>query len=351
MLKVINIYNDNPDLQPHQWPPVSAFKGFTPELENFLNSDSKNQTKLLLDLNSDTEAYGQFINEGLDIIYSYLYGYHDSPCYLMSNPYLESTLINAKLILEEAFLESWLPIEIIPNLDNQENAVEYLRDFVKKNSGVYHELFDYLKNEATQDSMLNFLRLEVCRNEVVDDEVALLVCGLQGNMKKVIASNLWDECGNGALSQFHTYWLRRLINRLGDWEGLLTYRQTTKPWFSSITSNAFNTLLTRPGYKFRAYGCFLTTEAWVVPHFERLLAGLKRLQFNHDDITVYFEAHKGIDFQHMNEILNGLLNQTPKLSSAEVREILRGAHIAVAAGVASFERILKYLRETDTKIT
>jgi hypothetical protein len=51
---------------------------------------------------------------------------------------------------------------------------------------------------------LKFLLLETIRNEVVDDEVAMMIPSLQHSMKQVMSSNLWDECGNGNIDNFHT---------------------------------------------------------------------------------------------------------------------------------------------------
>ncbi|MET1078334.1 MAG: iron-containing redox enzyme family protein [Pseudomonas sp.] len=347
MLRLPRIAQDRPELQDRPWPPVPEFEAFTPEFEAFLFADRATQYAQLANLRADPEGHGQFIHQGLGTLYAYVYGYPDSPSYLRSDITLESALLTAKLLLEEEMLEAWLPVEPPPSVSNQHEAADYLQQFVQSNAGVYHELFDYLREQASREALLEFLRLEVCRNEVVDDEVALLVCGLQGNLKKVMASNLWDECGNGELSRFHTYWLRRLLGRLEDWDGLLAYRREAKPWFSSVTSNTFNALLTRPAYKLRGYGCFMTTEAWVDAHFERILGGLERVGLHHDDIAVYFLAHQTIDPHHTLELLDGLRHQVPALTPLQAQEVVRGAHLAVAGGVSQYQRVLRHLRRID----
>lgn len=344
MLNVNTLETDRPALQGHEWPPVAPFSASSAELRSFLDADAGGRQKLLSGLRADVEEHGKFIHDSLGVIYAYVYGYPDSPCYLRTDVALEAALLGAKLVLEEELIERWLPVQPIPHIEKQKDAVEYLREFTTSNAGVYHELFDYLSAEVTRQAMTDFLRLEVCRNEVVDDEVALLICGLQGNMKKVMVSNLWDECGNGGLHRFHTYWLRRLIERLDDWSFLPRYREREKPWFSAITSNTFNALLTRSGYKYRAYGSFMTTEAWVEPHFERILNGLARVGLDHDDLAVYFQSHVKIDPHHTEEILGGMNHQTPELTPPEVAEVLRGAHLAVAAGVSQYDRVLRRLR-------
>jgi len=159
---------------------------------------------------------------------------------------------------------------------------------VGSNAGVNHPLFDYLESTASLDALHVFLRNDVCRNEVVDDEVAMMSVGIQGAMKAAVCSNLWDEVGHGTLKQYHTYWLRELVDALSDWEGLIEYRKSEKPWFTAITTNVFNILLSRPGLKFRRYGWFLLNEGWVEPHFNKILKGMTRVGLNAEGVQRYF---------------------------------------------------------------
>lgn len=348
MLKIESLATDNPALQFRDWPPVPAFEGFSSSLDNFLKLSFEEKASYLESLEQDNEALGAFTNSALSTIYGYIYSYADSPCYLQSNALLESQLQEAKILLEEALINKWLPSAQIPELTSQEELVNYLRIFVKENPGVGHEFWDYIRDEATLPAIKEFLRLVLCRNEVVDDECAFLVVGLQGNMKKVMVSNLWDECGNGSLNKFHTYWLRRLLEQTNDWEALVDYRAANKkPWVSGILSNVFNVFLTRPHYKFRAYGFFSTTESWVEPHFVRILQGLRRVGLDHDDIAIYFKAHINIDPQHSNELLEAIACQTPALTATEVKEVLMGAHQSMLAALIQYRTVMAYLRSID----
>jgi hypothetical protein len=164
-----------------------------------------------------------------------------------------------------------------------------------------------------------------------------------------MASNLWDECGNGDLKGFHTYWLRRLLQHTGRFEAIRTYREQEAPWFAKVTSNSYNMMATRPGYKYRAYGSFLITESWVFAHFQRILAGLRRVGLTSPDVMVYFDSHVRIDPRHTHEMLQAIIQQQPRLSPAEVRELLIGAHTAVAAGTALYERAYRHFQERDAQ--
>jgi hypothetical protein len=350
MLNTESIATDCPKLQHYDWPPVAEFKAFSPEMAAFLELDIHAQQAQVENLRENYDQHGSFLNKCLGVIYAYCYSYMDSPVHLRSDTLLEAKLMQAKIVLEEELINYWLPPSDLPEINTQEKLADYLRNFVVSNPGVYHEFWDYLRHDASRDAMEEFLRLALCRNEVVDDECALLVVGLQGNMKKAMTSNLWDECGNGSLDGFHTYWLRRFLEHSEQWESLPQYRRDNqKPWSSSILSNVFNVLLTRPGYKHRAYGFFSTSESWVEPHFVRILDGLRRVGLDHEDIEIYFKAHITIDPQHSDELIDSIMYQTPPLNKTEIKEILHGAHHAVAAALYQYRDVMAHLKSVDNK--
>lgn len=343
MLSINQLKEKSLNLQDRSWPPVNKFEGFSDSIKDFLNLEISQQCKILAETRENTEDCGKFIHESLGLIYAYVLGYEDSPCYITTDEELEIKLQQLKIVLERELMNHWLAIPPIPQQLNQVEAVDYLNKRILDNSGAYHDLFDYIATKASKTSIVTFLQNEVIRNEVVDDEVALLVMGLQGLLKKVVASNLWDECGRGKLHDFHTYWLRMLLEELNGWNQLYDYRKLASPWYAKITSNSFNMLLTRPGYKYMAYGAFLIFESWVQPHFERIIAGLKRVGLAQENLSIYFTAHLTIDQYHTKELLAGIANQEPRLNQAEVDQILLGSHLAIAAGTAQYERMLSYL--------
>lgn len=343
MLSINQLKEESSNLQDRNWPPVNKFQGFSDSIKDFLNLETTQQFKILAETRDNTEEHGEFIHETLGLVYAYVLGYEDSPCYITTDEELEIKLQQLKIVLEKELINYWLTTPPIPKQLDQVEAVNYLNQRIIDNSGAYHELFDYIATKASKTSILIFLQNEVIRNEVVDDEVALLVKGLQGLQKKVVASNLWDECGRGKLNDFHTYWLRMLLEELDGWNQLYDYRKLTSPWYAKITSNTFNMLLTRPGYKYMAYGAFLIFESWVHPHFERIIAGLKRVGIARENLSIYFTSHLSIDKYHTKELLAGVADQKPRLNQAEVDQILLGAHLAIAAGTAQYERMLPYL--------
>ncbi len=331
-------------LQDHYWPPVRPFSTLAGQMAAFLVMEASEKATYMSPLRAESDVYGEVLHRFLADIYSYVLGYRDGPCSSQRNDELEVKLLQAKIFLERELLESWLKVAPPPDfVETQEEAAVYLEGLTANNPGVEHPLFGFLEKEASRSTIETFLRCEVVRNEVVDDEVAMLVVGLQGKLKAVAAANLWDECGHGRLQQFHTHWLRRLVAQTAGWDEIADYRASDLPWFARVTSNVNGALLTRPAHKLRAYGCFLVFESWVAPHFRRVLRGMERVGLDAADTRIYFDAHVRIDPFHSQELLDGIRLQRPQLTLDEVAQVLNGAHIAVAAGSSQYDRMLPYL--------
>ncbi|WP_242907706.1 iron-containing redox enzyme family protein [Actinomadura terrae] len=334
---VVNLYS-------HYWPPVPAFSGLPDQLAEYLNTPRPERATMLARLRG-AEAHERFLHESLAEIYAYLYKYRDGAATQESHDDIEIDLLTAKIELERELLNHWLGHLDLPDFPDQSSAADYLDEFAESNPGVGHPLFAYLADEAPRWQLDMFLRGETIRNEVVDDEVAMLVVGMQGAQKAVVAANLWDECGRGKLENFHTFWLRRLIEASdGGWAGFDRQR-ARNPWFAKITSNMNAMLLSRPAWKQMAYGCFLVFESWVEPHFRHLLRAMDRYGVEDPDVRIYFAAHVAVDPRHSRELSDGLRFQRPTLSSREVAGIVRGAHMAAEAGRRQYDKWLTYFQQ------
>ncbi|QUQ64762.1 iron-containing redox enzyme family protein [Kutzneria sp. CA-103260] len=331
-------------LYQHYWPPVAHFAGLNAELTDFIDSPADTQKRLLAGLRHDATEHGRFLHENLAELYAYNFGYRDGACTADVDDAQEIGMFRARVALERELFDHWMTPEPVPHHTHQLAAADYLDELAETNPGVGHPLFDFLRDEADPVQLLRFLQADLIRNEVVDDEVAMLVVGLQGTQKAVAAANLWDECGRGRLENFHTYWLRRLLTATDGWDRLRTYR-ARHPWFARFTSNTNAALLTRPARKLAAYGCFLVFESWVAPHFVAVLGAMDRLGIVDDDIRIYFSAHVKIDPRHSQELADGLRMQRPELSADELRKVVYGAHLAASAGKRQFDHMLDHLRD------
>jgi len=335
--------NDTAPLYAYYWPPVHPFAGFDEPLAKFMAATPAEQDELLAGLRTDPEAYGEFLHVNLAELYAHWFGYRDGAFTRHTDDAAELSMYQAKLRLERELFDHWVTAEQSPEFADQHAAADYLDEIAATNPGVGHPLFEYLATEATPEQLARFLQCELIRNEVVDDEVALLVVGLQGMQKAVAAANLWDECGRGKLENFHTYWLRRLLEATDGWEKLYDFRHG-HPWFAKFTSNMNAAMLTRPSRKMMAYGTFLVFESWVEPHFVKILEGLTRIGVLDDDIRLYFTAHVKIDPRHSRELSDGLREQRPELDQQQIADVVRGAELAATTGKRQFDMMLDYLK-------
>lgn len=332
-----------PPLYRYYWPPVTRFETVDQELQNFVDASIEEQERTLIIVRHDREVHGRFVHHHLSSLYTDCFGYRDSPATVRVDDNTEVGRFRARLLLERELLNHWLDPGTPPQYGDQRALADYLEDFSLCNRGVDHPLFRYLRDEATRGQLELFLQWELIRNEIVDDEVALLVVGLQGMMKAVAAANLWDECGRGNLDNFHTYWLRRLLTAANGWDQLEHDRQE-QPWFAKITSNVFASLLTRPSRKLEAYGAFLVFESWVEAHFRALLEGMSRVGLTSDDEQIYFTAHVAIDPRHGRNLADALRAHQPSMNERELHQVALGASVAVDAGTRQYDYVLKYLR-------
>lgn len=331
----------------YYWPPVMRNKKLKKEFFYYLTlEEAEIREEISYIKKNNLEDYKKFIMENLCTVYSYYFGYKDFPYEKLCGTKHLTGFLRFKILLEEEFHHRILspfivPVEASKNLDSFKS---YFHKLIYENPILTHPFFTFVKHEIKKEDLKEFLFLEVFRNEVVDDEICMLLPGLQGAMKQVIASNLWDECGNGSIDQFHTTWLRKLVSSLGGENTILEYRKI-KPWFSSLTSHSFNSLLTNKKYLLEAFGHFTMTESWVASSFTKILQGMDRLKISNKDTRLYFKMHVNIDIHHTNELIRSIEEQYPALSSLELHQILKGAHQALAAAHLMYDCLLLYFRD------
>ena len=330
----------------HNWPPVNTFVGYDQEFSRYLALTTSQQDLFIRSLfETVPEDAEKTLNRLLGTVSAYIYGYQDSPLHLVADRDTELAILRAKLTLEGDLLHVYTPGDAeIPDVKSQDEVVEYLEALVQDNPGREHPLFTYIEVEAQRRALLAFLLNEVIRNEVFDDEMALLTVGLPGKMKAAAAENLWDEVGHGKLQNFHTSWLQDLLDAENAGERLREYRGRPERWRFLITVNLMNTFLTRPGMKYRAYGATLVLESVVEPHFRRIIAGMERVGLRNRETQSYFRNHIAIDPRHTADLIDAVIQQAPMLSLTALREIVIGASSVVNAICRQYDLTLDYLR-------
>ena len=328
------------------WPPVNTFDGFDHEFSRYLALPASEQALFIPSLSEAVPQEAEkTLNRLLGTVSTYIYGYHDSPLHLRVDRDAELALQRAKLTLEGDLLHIYTPPDAeIPDVNGRDEVVEHLEALVQDNPGREHPLFKYVEVEAGRPALLAFLLNEVIRNEVFDDEMALLTVGLPGSMKAAAAENLWDEVGHGKLRNFHTSWLQDLLDAEDAGGSLRRYRGRPERWRFLITPNLMNTFLTRPGMKYRAYGATIVLESVVEPHFRHIIAGMERVGLRNQATQSYFRNHIAIDPRHTAELIEAVWRQAPVLSVTALREIVIGALSVVKGICRQYDLTIEYLQ-------
>jgi Iron-containing redox enzyme len=241
----------------------------------------------------------------------------------------ESSFIIASIrnLIEKFFLEDEekaIPASIWQEVP--ENSANYVDWFISltENHPVYrHSLYeDYLKNHASLDDLRQFLIQESTIDTRFDDFLALLQVGTDGGVKLEIASNYWDEMGNGNISQMHVAMFSRTLNNL---EIDLTKCKNYLTTEALICGNLSLMLSLYRKHFYKGIGYFAVTEYMTPKRFKHIIYALKRNKRNNFSEAEYYKEHITIDALHAQNWLKNVIVPVINKYPSSVYEITRGA--------------------------
>jgi len=108
--------------------------------------------------------------------------------------------------LDDMIAGDELVVDVVP-------AVEAMRRVAARE--LIPPVYEWLRDHATWNELVNFLAIEGGPDGGFDDFVALTQVGIRGIAKVALASNYWDELGRGTLSDVHTVLHDDLVNATG----------------------------------------------------------------------------------------------------------------------------------------
>lgn len=164
------------------WPPVKASRGLSSEIKKLMSDDKMNILDELHRISSSkNKSFEEVLMTLLSEIYSLFFHYKDSPIHAEGEIDI-SNVYKVKVVLEKKMKDKLFQNDNKLNNDIYE-SVDVCHDFLFElsncNSGLEHSFFDYVEKEMPRDQWIEFLLMETIRNEVVDDEVAMMIPGLQ----------------------------------------------------------------------------------------------------------------------------------------------------------------------------
>lgn len=255
-----------------------------------------------------------------------IYDYHIN-AYSAASQY-DPIVMEIMLELEETWInyeKSRTPVVDIPR--EPKAFARWLKTFVNEHPSSSHGIFKYLANESSHDEMSFFFSQEVTIDPRFDDLIALMQVGIKDpGVKMELASNFWDEMGNGKEEEVHTRLFSHLYKELSIFHGDESFLDVMDraSWQALACGNTLlYSVLHRKNFPI-GLGALGTVELISPQRFKLLTKGFKRLCLS-DTASQYHIAHISIDARHGNGWLTNAIVPMVSENNQVADEIFFGA--------------------------
>lgn len=236
------------------------------------------------------------------------------------------TLDGVRNLIEKNFIEYeenlispsiWKDIPV-----DSHNYTDWLLEIIDNHPAYKHPLYeDYLNKHATLDDLRYFLVQETTIDTRFDDFLALIQLGTDDGIKLEIASNYWDEMGNGDQSRMHTVMFSRTMDNVGIDSTVYSDDLTSE---ALICGNLSLMLSLRRKHFYKAIGYFAATEYMTPRRFKNVLTAWQRNGLKLSGAE-YHKEHIRIDAIHANDWFKNVLSPVIEKNPDTAFEITRGA--------------------------
>ena len=218
---------------------------------------------------------------------------------------------------EEVWLAELEALELPEDVDDSD-PVEAVRALAARDR--LPQVYKWLAREADWPQVVRFLALEGGPDADFDDLVATAQIGLDGSAKMELATNYWDEMGNGEPTAVHTELHRRLATAV-DLEPVPRGEQPT----SALARSAFGGLLaTNRWLQPEMLGALGLIELQAGPRCRLVLHALERCGAP-EDARPFYEVHADVDPRHGKDWLEKAIAPTIDRLPEWGPRIVRGA--------------------------
>jgi hypothetical protein len=189
-----------------------------------------------------------------------------------------------------------------------------------------------------------FLQQESTIDARFDDFLALLQTGSDGGVKMEIASNYWDEMGNGDLDKMHTAMFVRTLESLGlqPGDGDLAVE-------ALACGNLALLLSLRRKHFYKAIGYFAATEFLTPSRFTHVLSAWRRHGLP-PDAAEYHTAHISIDARHAYNWLANVISPVVDRIPNAGEDIARGTWYRLNTSQRYLDMLLfHFTRQTSVR--
>jgi hypothetical protein len=195
-------------------------------------------------------------------------------------------------------------------------------------------VYRWLARQAEWDQVLTFLALEGGPDAGFDDLVAACQMGLSGAPKMELATNYWDEMGNGDPAAVHTTLHDQLVAAIG-----MTAVPTEEQPTSALARAAFGGLLaTNRWLQPEMLGALGLIELQAGPRCRMVLKALQRCDAPPAAFPFY-DVHAEVDPRHGKDWLDKAIAPTMQAHPEWSSRIVRGALWRSAVNAAFLDEV------------
>lgn len=203
---------------------------------------------------------------------------------------------------------------------SQENFLDWYTDLIKAHAAYPHHFYsDFLRNTASHNDIRYYLAQESTLDPRFDDILALIQIGAPIKAKLEIASNYWDEMGNGEVTHVHSLSFQKVLAFFNVSDEYINQNLSLDAIISGNLSSYL--ALHRKNY-YKAIGYFAVAEYLVPLRFRHFVKGCQRIGIPSDKVH-YHKLHIPIDSRHAAGWIKNVLSEAAQDPLA-AREILLG---------------------------
>lgn len=225
--------------------------------------------------------------------------------------------------LERDWLRELKAADYASSARDETNTVATMRKLAARNR--IPEVYNWIAKAADRDQVLAFIAAEGGPDGGFDDLVAVAQLGITGEAKLELATNYWDEMGNGELEAMHTDLHRMTSETLG-----LKHSDRTKMSERALERAAFGGLLaTNHWLQPEMLGALGMIELQAGPRCQQVLKGMRRCELP-EVAQTFYRVHAEVDPRHGADWLAHVVGPMSVRMPHWRHRILRGAQWRIA---------------------
>ncbi|WP_042372502.1 iron-containing redox enzyme family protein [Streptacidiphilus neutrinimicus] len=255
---------------------------------------------------------------------------------------LQPILRDVTSVLENAMLEHefrQVPEESLGGYPTGEKEyVRWLKALIQDHPASAHPLYsEHLANSATVEDIRLLLAQETSLDPRFDDILAVMQLGATGAEKMEIASNYWDEMGDGAFADVHTTLFSQCLASVGVDQDYV--ESNLLPDSRECGNISAGLALSRRHY-LRAIGYYGVTEFLAPRRFRQLVTAWDRLGLPPEG-KIYHDIHIGVDAQHAAGWYKNVIGPVVERDPAAGREVALGTIVRLNTSARYLDRVLE----------